>query len=91
MPGVYKEVRELRASVREAKAAVADARALLSTWRDSCTEFLQAHSNMMQLRAGLPSGKRAPVPKTAFEDKRRVETILAEVEKLEAELAEALR
>lgn len=91
MPGVYKEVRELRARVREAKAAVAEARALLRTWRDSCEDFLQAHANMMKLRASQSAGRREPVPKAALEDKRRVETILAEVTKLEAELADALR
>ena len=91
MPGVYQEVRELRARVREAKAAVAEAKALLTTWRDSCEDFLQVHANMMQSRAAVPANRRDPVPKAALEDKRRVETIMAEVTKLEAELADALR
>ncbi|MBW2526091.1 MAG: hypothetical protein JRI23_18060 [Deltaproteobacteria bacterium] len=87
MPGVYKEVRQLRRKVATAKTAVEEARTLLSTWRSSCEDFLQAHADMVRLERSAGT----PLTKTALEDKRRVETIRAEVDKLEAELAALLR
>lgn len=86
MPGVYKEIRQLRRKVEAAKSAVTEARTLLNTWRDSCEDFLRAHADMVQLRRGQSATRPARVTKTALEDKRRVETILAEVNKLEHEL-----
>lgn len=88
MPGVYKEVRQLRAKVKTAKAAVLEARTLLSTYRDSCEDFLRAHANLVRMEeSARPAPHQPRLTKTALEDKRRVETILAEVKRLEAELA----
>jgi hypothetical protein len=89
MAGVYKEVRELRAKVRAARRAVGEAQTLLATWRDSCEDFLRAHATLAKLPDDLP-GSPSQLTKAALEDKRRVQTILAEVNRLEADLAALL-
>jgi hypothetical protein len=89
MPGVYKEIRQLRAKVQAAKRAVREARALLASWRDECGDLLRAHAEMTTTGAAGPGTNAAPT-KVAEEDRRRVATILREVERLEAELAALL-
>jgi len=89
MPGVYKEIRQLRARVAAAKRAVREAQTLLATLRDECDDLLRAHAAMTAMRADVPGSHPAPT-KTAEEDRRRVATILGEVGRLEAELAALL-
>ena len=89
MPGVYKEILQLRAKVETAKRAVREAQTMLASWRDECDDLLRAHDAMKELRAGGPGSRPLPT-KTAEEDRRRVATILGEVGKLEAELAALL-
>ena len=89
MPGVYKEIRQLRAKVEAAKRAVREAQTTLANWRDECDDLLRAHDAMIELRAG-GSGSRPAATKTAEEDRRRVATILREVVRLEAELVALL-
>jgi hypothetical protein len=89
MPGVYKEIRQLRAKVAAAERAVREAQTLLATLRDECDDLLRAHAAMTAMRADVPGSHPAPT-KAAEEDRRRVATILGEVDRLEAELAALL-
>ena len=89
MPGVYKEIRQLRAKVKAAKRAVREAETLLATLRDECDDLLRGHAETTAMHEDASASHSAPT-KRAAEDRRRMATILKEVGKLEAELA-ALR
>jgi chromosome segregation ATPase len=89
MPGVYKEIRQLRTKVKAAKRAVREAQTLLATLRDECDDLLRAHAAMTAMRTDVPGSHPAPT-KAGEEDRRRVATILAEVGKLETELGALL-